>query len=294
VAQVGEILDGTAFRTPMYVHYDAHQDEVFVSDPGTGLAGIFDAGGVPKFAFAPGRGRDAVTAIDADADGNIYMLAPAARRMLVFDYRGQPLCDWPIGEVERIAALPSGFRIGPDGRVYILDGRGRRILVYTAEGEVVRVIRGSARAGGGLQAPVDLAFDGEGNLYVSDASGVPVQVYDPSGRLLRAWGRRDVGAPDFSTSGGIAVDAWGFVFVADPLRQDVKVFNTAGAFQYRFGGFGPRPGDLSYPTDVALSPDGRIYVVERVGRRLQIFQRRPRATAPGGAASPPGSAAAVR
>lgn len=296
VARVGEVLDGTAFRMPMFVHYDVHHDEIFVADPGAGLVGIFEKNGVPKYSFSPGRDRSAPTAIDTDSEGNIYMLAPAAGRMLVFDYRGGPIREWPIGTIERIEAVPSGFRIGPEGMVYVLDGGGRRILVFTPDGEAVRVIRGTVRAGGRLQAPVDLAFDSRGNLYVSDAVGTPVQVYEPSGRFLRAWGRRDIGAADFSSPAGIAVDAWGLVFVADPLRQDVKVFDSLGTFQYRFGGFGPRPGDLSYPTDVATAPDGPIYVVERVGRRLQIFQRQPRPAAPDravvpSAAAPPSPAA---
>lgn len=290
VGQAGELLDGTPFRSPMSVHYDAHQDEVFVADPGSGLAGIFDAAGVPKFAFSTGRGHEATAGIDTDVEGNIYTLAPAARRMRVFDYRGEALRDWLIGEVERIAAVPSGFRIGPDGRVYVLDGGGRRILVYTPEGELQRVIRGSARSGGRLQAPIDLAFGGDGSLYVADAAGTPVQVYDASGRFLRGWGKRDIGPADFSSTAGIAVDAWGLVFVVDTIRQDVKVFDTEGAFQYRFGGFGPRPGDLSYPADVAVSPDGRIYVVERVGRRLQIFRRPLRAPASSSAVPSPGPA----
>jgi DNA-binding beta-propeller fold protein YncE len=283
LAQVGEHLDGTAFRSPMGLSYDPAQDEVFVADSGNGLVGIFDGGGVPKFSFAPGRSRDFPVATATDAEGNIYVISASERGVEVFDFRGEPLREITLGEVERVQPVAAGMGIGPDGRLYVLDGAGGRILVYAPDGTRVRVIRGSGKGGSRLQAPIDIAFDAAGNLYVSDRKGLPVQVYDPPGNYLRGWGKREVGVDGFSTPAGISVDADGNVYVADTVRQEVKVFDGAGNFLGKFGGFGTGPGDMAYPTDVAAGRDGRVYVLERVGRRLQVFGRNLRTIAPNNA-----------
>jgi DNA-binding beta-propeller fold protein YncE len=273
VAVVGEHLDGTPFRLPQGVHFDPAHGEVYVVDSGNGLVGIFEETGVPRFTFAPGGRHDAPQAVATDAEGNIYVLNARARRVAVFDFRGEPVREIAVGEVEHVEAVPSGIGLGPDGRLYVLDGVGRRILIYGPDGGLAGVVRGSGKGGSRLQAPCDIAFDGAGNLYVTDRMGTPVQVYDASGKYLRGWGKRDIGPADFSAPSGIAVDAEGMVLVADPLRQEVKVFDGSGNFLGRFGGFGGEPGAMAYPTDVAVGRAGRVYVVERVGRRLQVFER---------------------
>jgi DNA-binding beta-propeller fold protein YncE len=293
LAQVGEHLDGTAFRSPMGLSYDPAQDEIFVADSGNGLVGIFDGSGVPKFSFAPGRSRDFLVATATDAEGNIYVISANERQVAVFDFRGEALREIPLGEVERVQPVAAGMGMGPDGRLYVLDGAGGRILVYALDGTRARVIRGSGKGGSRLQAPIDIAFDAAGNLYVSDRKGLPVQVYDPRGNYLRGWGKRETGVDGFSTPAGISVDVDGNVYVADTVRQEVKVFDGGGAFLGKFGGFGSGPGDMAYPTDVAAGRDGRVYVLERVGRRLQVFGTKLRRNAPNSAQlHPPGEAAA--
>lgn len=278
-AQVYEFLDGSPFRQLNAVHYDAGHGEIFVVDSGNALIGIFDHRGVPRFTFAPGGRFDFPLAVDTDAEGNIYVLTAGEQEIRVFDYRGAPVRRMPIETVEKIRPSVAGFRLGSDGRLYLLDTTGHRILVREPDGTLVRVIRGSGRGGARLQAPIDLGFDGEGNLYVTDASGTPVQVYDPFGRYLRGWGEREIGPGNFSTPSGIGVDPAGLVFVADAVRQEIKVFDLQGTFMVAFGGFGGAPGDLAYPVDVAVGPEGRLIVAERVGRRFQVFLRSPGAGA---------------
>ncbi len=271
VALVYEHLDGTPFKQPAAVHYDPVQDEVFVVDAGSGMIGIFDARGVPRFTFTPGSRFDPPIAVDTDGEGNIYVLMGGEQEIRVFDYRGTPVRTIPIEPVENIEPAIAGFRIGPGGRIYLLDNAGHRILVRGPDGSHVRIIRGSGRRGGRLQAPRDLAFDGEGNLYVSDSTGIPIQVYDPYGKYLRGWGEREIGPANFSTPSGISVDPEGFVFAADAVRQEIKVFDLQGNHLIGFGGFGSSAGDLAYPVDVAVGSGGRVFTVERVGRRLQVF-----------------------
>ena len=275
VSIVAEHVDGTEFKIPQGLHYDRIRNELYLADSGNGLIGILDRDGVPKFSFAPGSGRDYPVAVDADPEGNIYVLNAGGRSVEVFDYRGEPLRQITLREAAGVAPLASGMGLSPDGRLYILDGPAGRVLVYDVAGTLLSVIRGSGSTGSRIQAPYDIAFGPDGNLYITDRQGIAVQVYDRSGRYLRGWGRRDIGVQDFSLPGGIAVDDYGSVYVADPLRQEVKVYSSAGELQERFGGFGAGPGGMAYPADVAVGGDGRVYVVERVGRRVQVFARIP-------------------
>jgi sugar lactone lactonase YvrE len=282
VTIVAEHLDGTPFQIPQGVFYDASHDEVFVADTGNALIGVFDGDGVPKFTFALGESASYPTSIFTDADGNIYVLRPGSASVAVFSYRGEPLRTVGPGEiVEGTKPVLSGMGLGPDGRMYLLDGAAGRILVCNLDGTLVRTIRGSGRGGLRLQAPYDIAFDPEGNLYVSDARGMPVQIYDPSGKFLRGFGKHEMGAENFAIPAGIAVAPDGRILVADPIRQDVKIYDPDGAYYDRLGGaFGQAPWEMAYPTDVAAGKGGRVYVVERVGRRLQILDRIPLTDAP--------------
>lgn len=272
LAATAEHIDGTVFRNPRGIYFDAAHDEIFVADTGNGLIGIFTGEGVPKFTFSAGPATDSPAAVTTDEEGNIYVLTTARGEIAVFNFRGEPLRRIAPGEIEKVRALATGMVMGPDGRLYLLDGVGGRILVYDLDGTLIRVIHGSGRGGGLLRAPSGLAFDAAGNMYVADRTGTPVQVYDRGGSFVRGWGKREMGIQHFSSPGGIAVDEDGLVYVTDAIRQDVKVFDAEGEFVTHFGGFGSDPGQLAYPTDVAAGPGRRLFVLERVGRRFQVLR----------------------
>lgn len=280
-ALVAEHLDGTRFQSPQGVFYDAAQDEIFVADSGNGLIGIFDGNGIPKFTFSTGLSGSFPTSIFTDADGNIYVVKPGAPNVAVYSYRGEPLREIGPGPVDGTLPALAGMGLGPDGRIYLLDGPAGRILVCGLDGTLVKTIRGSGEGGFRLQAPYDIAFDAAGDIYVSDVRGLPVQIYDSSGRFLRGFGKREMGPENFAFPAGIAVGADGRVLIADPVRQDVKIFDPDGQYYGGLGGsFGQAPGEMAYPIDVAAGKGGRVYVVERVGRRLQILDRIPLNDAP--------------
>ncbi|MBI3450301.1 MAG: hypothetical protein HY049_15480 [Acidobacteria bacterium] len=294
-ALVLEHLDGTRLQGPQGIYYDAAQDELFVADSGNGLIGIFDGNGVPKFTFSTGGPGSFPTSLFTDPGGNIYVLKPGAPVVTVYSYRGEPLREIGPGPVEGKSPVLAGMGLGPDGRLYLLDGPAGRILVCNLDGSLVRVIRGSGEGGLRLQAPQDIAFDAAGNLYVSDVRGLPVQVYDSTGRFLRGFGKREMGPENFAIPAGIAIGADGRVLIADPVRQDVKIFDPDGQYYDRLGGaFGQALGEMAYPTDVAAGKGGRVYVVERVGRRAQILDRIPLSDAPPRTPSQPRQPAAPK
>jgi hypothetical protein len=78
---------------------------------------------------------------------------------------------------------------------------------------------------------------------------------------------------------GIDVDEEGRVYVTDVIRHEIRVYDGEGTLLGRFGSLGGQPGQVAFPTDVAVGRD-RIYVVERVGQRVQIFNKIPPHIAP--------------
>lgn len=271
VGMTAEHLDGTPFKSPQGLYYDAEHDEVFIADSGNGLVGIFDGRGVPKFTFSPARRGSYPVDVGTDAEGNIYVAIAGSRVLRIFNYRGEPIRDIDVSEVRNVRGAAAGVAVSPEGVIYILDSLGRRILVYSREGDLLSVIQGSGRGGDRLQAPTSITLGPDGNLYITDNRGKAVQVYSTTGRYLRGWGRKGMGLGDFSVPGGIAVDEQGLVYVTDIQKQEVRIFDATGRSLGSFGGIGNRPGRFGYPTDVAAGR-GRLFVVERVGRRIQIFE----------------------
>lgn len=272
VSATSEHLDGTPFKSPQGIYYDAANDEIFIADSGNGLIGIFDGRGVPKFTFSPARRGSYPVDMGTDAEGNIYVAIAGSRLLRIFNYRGEPLREIDVSEVRGVRGAPAGVAVSPEGVVYLLDSLGKRILIYGRDGELLSVIQGSGRGGERLQAPTAIALAPDGDLYVTDNRGPAVQVYSTTGRYLRGWGRKGMGRGDFSVPGGIAVDEKGLVYVTDIQKQEIRVFDAAGRSVGSFGTIGRQAGQFGYPSDIAAGA-GRLFVVERVNRRIQIFER---------------------
>ncbi|WP_024875700.1 SMP-30/gluconolactonase/LRE family protein [Saccharomonospora piscinae] len=71
-----------------------------------------------------------------------------------------------------------------DGRLYLTDYAGGRILSVTPDGEDPEVVAGG-RVDGRPMRPDDLTFDDAGNMYVTDSSFTTYPDAEPSGRVLR-------------------------------------------------------------------------------------------------------------
>jgi DNA-binding beta-propeller fold protein YncE len=117
--------------------------EVYVADTWNRRVQVFTTGG----AFVrewPIEGWKAVSDSDkasliheekpylaVDANGYVYVTDPTSYRVLVFDSQGNfQLSFGKYGTEESSFALPSGIDVGDDGRVYVGDAGGGRIMVF--------------------------------------------------------------------------------------------------------------------------------------------------------------------
>ncbi|PPF79897.1 hypothetical protein C5E07_18490 [Pseudoclavibacter sp. RFBJ3] len=104
------------------------------------------------------------------------------------------------------SALTSAQFSPVDGRLYVTDLIGGRILSMTAEGEDPRVVF-EGEVEGTPMSPDDLSFDETGALFVTDAAGALAPYWEPSGRLVRVSADRataDVLASELASPNGLA------------------------------------------------------------------------------------------
>jgi DNA-binding beta-propeller fold protein YncE len=168
----------------------------------------------------------------------------------------------------------NGLAIDDDDRLFVSDGKMRRVLVFNAKHEVEGQITE------GLLDPVGLALDATNRfLYVVDTQQDQVIVYDADTlKLLRRIGtggkNHYLTTPgDFGAPQGVAVDQDGNVYVTDTLNNRVEIFDADGNFVSLFGKHGDGPGYLARPKGIAVDGDGHIWVADEVEDRLQVFNR---------------------
>ena len=157
----------------------------------------------------------------------------------------EPLFEVPVGpngplagEDENRALLPVGgapssFAVDGDGRWWVLDAIGARVLVFERDGTLVRTIPFPvAPAGSRAIFRADIALDGAGGVFVVDATARRIEAWSADGR--RRWsagteslprGRRGLDLPK-------RVDRIGdSLFVADHGSERLLRFSTDGEFR---------------------------------------------------------------
>jgi lactonase len=97
--------------------------------------------------------------------------------------------DVESGDVTPLYTDPSGVytsaQLSPyDGRLYVTDLIGGRILSMTLEGKDPTTFF-SGDVDGAPTSPDDIAFDQDGNLFVTDATGYVDPMWEAQGRVVR-------------------------------------------------------------------------------------------------------------
>lgn len=170
--------------------------------------------------------------------------------------------------------LVNCLAIDDDDRLFVSDGKMRRVMVFNAKHEVENQITE------GLVDPVGLAIDVANRfLYVVDTQQDQVIVYDADTlKLLRRIGtggkNHFLTTPgDFGAPQGVALDKDGNVYVTDTLNNRVEIFDADGNYMSLFGKPGDGPGTFSRPKGIAVDGDGHIWVADEMQDRLQVFNR---------------------
>lgn len=211
--------------------------------------------------------------IAIDSKGFVYVADQRVGAVFVYDLETRD-CQLIRNGIEAHFGWINGLAIDDDDRLFVSDGKMRRVTILNAKHEVENQIKD------GLIDPVGLAIDTTNRfLYVVDTQQDQVIVYDADSlKLLRKIGtggkNHFLTTPgDFGAPQGVAVDGEGNVYVTDTMNNRVEIFDADGNFISTFGKAGDGPGFFARPKGIAVDSDGHIWVADQMQDRLQVFNR---------------------
>ncbi|MCL9982587.1 MAG: peptidyl-alpha-hydroxyglycine alpha-amidating lyase family protein [Erythrobacter sp.] len=218
-----------------------------------------------------------VSAVDVDAEGNVWVLHRAGRvweepfpttpitEPTVFKFApdGTLLAKWGAG----LFIMPHGLSIDAEGKVWITDVAHEQVFRFSPDGvqELVIGTRGeTAQDATHFGRPADVAFLGARILVADGYVNTRVAEFAPDGKFIRDWGAFDV-------AHAVAVDETR-IYVADRENARIQVFDHSGKLAES------RVSPAGHHT-YSLKPlgDGRLLAVEgrdgadRKGAVIRIY-----------------------
>ena len=254
---------------------------------------------------------DAVSAVECDSGGRIYVLHRGEPPLLQFDRKGKYLKGWGEGTFK----VAHGLRVDGDDNIWTTDNALHVVRKFSPEGKLLLTLGEDGKAGSDekhFRSPDDLVFNSAGEIYIADAGNGRIVHLKKDGSWLGQWGSKGTkdqphGPSEFAAAHGIAIDPRGRVYVADRGNKRIQVFGPDGGFIAQWSGFGQpfgvlvvgkellvSDGDantishlslqdgkmlsqwgngdvLKLPHLMAVAPDKSLYVAEVNGKRIQRF-----------------------
>ena len=144
---------------------------------------------------------DAVSAVAADSDDNVYVLQRGEPQILVFDNAGK----YVRGFGEGLFKVPHGLRFDRDGNLWTTDNGNHVLRKFSRGGRLLQSFGVEGKGVSdeeGFRAPDDLVFDRDGNIYVADSGNGRIVKLSMDGKFLKQWGAKGKGDGQFATAHG--------------------------------------------------------------------------------------------
>ncbi|MDW8395821.1 MAG: PKD domain-containing protein [Anaerolineae bacterium] len=283
------------FNWPHGVAVDTNY--IYVADTGNHRVQVFDRSSLDYVAtIGTGFGSSDAqfkypTDVAVDAAGNIYVADFGNLRVQQFNssrayQRTYGTTGVPYPAANNRFNNPEGVAVGPDGSLYIVEGKGHRLVKLDANG-VPQWAVGTA----GLQGDrddqfaylSDVAVSPEGRIFTAaqwgrvrwmPAGSHRIQIFNPDGSFYGAFGGYGSGSYQFIAPTGLAFDAQGNLYVADSENHRVQIYDRHLAYVATLGitgTAGSGNNQFNRPYDVAVDRDGNIYVADEGNDRIQVF-----------------------
>lgn len=139
------------------------------------------------------------TAIDVDANGNVWIAHLYDHRVTQLAPNGTVMAEIPVGQ------FPLELKVATDGNVWVVDGNSATVSKLAPNGQLL----GTFRTGGSIHPP---RFDQQGNVWL--LSSHSLTKLSPAGAILGNFGA--AGLPS-----GMAIAADGSILVATGARESV-------------------------------------------------------------------------
>ena len=208
-----------------------------------------------------------------NSKGDLYVADQRVGAIFIFNTETKDVSLIANGR-EASFGLINAVAFDDDDRLFVTDGKMRRVLVFDKANKVVDQIHE------GLIDPVGVAIDTENRqLYVVDTQADQVVVYDADTmkekRRIGTGGKKhELTTPgDFSLPSFVALDKDNNVYVTDTMNYRVEIFDADGNFISQFGKHCDGPGCFAHPKGIAVDSDGHIWVADPMLDLLQAFDK---------------------
>ena len=240
----------------------------------TGCIGGSESSGTPDASW----GRHGISdgrftkprAIAVDTSDRLYVVDMTAR-IQVFDADGNYLRHWQTPDHKN--GCPTGLNFDRVGNLLVANTHYFELLIYSADGNLLRTIGGKSGHGPGEFGFVTNAVEGpDGCYYIAEYGEYDrIQKFTHDGKFLLQWGGHGDQPGQFVRPQSLDADERGRIWVADAANHRVQVFDADGRFQFAWGHEGGAPGELSYPYGLKLDGQGHVYICEYGNSRIQKF-----------------------
>jgi sugar lactone lactonase YvrE len=190
---------------------------LYVSDTAARSISVFDGEGRFLRLFAAGQLAERIPGTLFHDRGRLFVADLASHQVLAFDMAGRLQGAFGASGADGQSTLryPSGVWVDRAGSVFVSDAHGNRVVQFSADGTLARVIAAP------LSSPRGLTGDTSGRIYVASALDHRVVALDPDGSVaftLELAGERALGFPT-----GLAVRGE-LLFATDRAAQAVHAW----------------------------------------------------------------------
>jgi DNA-binding beta-propeller fold protein YncE len=198
----------------------------------------------------------------------ILLLVPAMRLQAMECLQSQVLESIAPAGVDQ----PSDVAIGPQGRIYLVDGVNNRIVVTDPGGRLQFFFGRGGSGAGELQHPMGIDISSKGDVFIADTGNHRVAVFDPRGSFLYGFPVKTASEEKPAAPVDVlALDRKNYLYIADKDNHKIKVHQQKGAFVFEWGGFGEVRGRFRYPGILASNQYNQVLVVDVLNTRVQVF-----------------------
>ncbi len=172
------------------------------------------------------------------------------------------------GPADQPLMMPTDVILDSKNRVYVADGVNNRVVRFSAEGKVDKII---VQPGGKkLNQPLGLGIDPNDRLWIADTGEHRVVVVSSDGELIETIDlpSSDLLNPFDPTDVAVTADGLRSYIVDNNNHRLIIRENNNGQLKF-IGRKGRALGQFEYPFMICIGTEGYVYVNEVMGARVQ-------------------------